>query len=266
MNTNLPPERRRDIILERLAAGHPVVARELADEFQVSEDAVRRDLRDLAGAGKCRRIYGGALPLAEAAPFVERVDRDFPAKRALARAAAAMIEPGQTIYVDAGTTNLLLAESLVRGRPVTVVTNSVAIAASVYRRPEVKLFLIGGRVDAHVDGALGATAMAQVAQYRPDFTFVGACAVDAGFGLSAHDDLDADLKRAAVAASNRVVVLAANDKLGRTAPHHVAASAAIHTLIVEHDASEALCAEFEAAGVAVVRAASAVDIMPRRVG
>lgn len=260
---NIPPESRRDIILERLATGRRVVARELADEFQVSEDAIRRDLRDLAEAGKCRRIYGGALPLAEAAPFVERVDRDFPAKRALARAAAALIEPGQTIYVDTGTTHLLLAESLVRGRSVTLVTNSVAIAASVYRRPEVKLFLIGGRVDVDVDGALGAAAMAQVALYRPDITFVGACAVDPGLGLSAHDDQDADIKRAAIASSQRVVVLAGNDKLGRTAPHRVAPCEAIHSLIVESDAPEALCTGFEAAGIEVIRAASALDIMPR---
>ena len=260
---NIPPESRRDIILERLASGTRVVARELADEFQVSEDAIRRDLRDLAEAGKCRRIYGGALPLAEAAPFVERVDRDFPAKRALARAAAALIEPGQMIYVDTGTTHLLLAESLVRGRPVTLVTNSVAIAASVYRRPEVRLFLIGGRVDVDTDGALGATAAAQVAQYQPDITFIGVCAIDAGLGLSAQDDRDADLKRAAIAASRRVVVLAGNDKLARTAPYRVAPSQAIHSLIVEHDAPEAVCTDFAAAGVEVIRAASAVDIMPR---
>lgn len=263
MSTNIPSEQRREVILERLNAGQPVVARTLAEEFHVSEDAIRRDLRDLAEAGKCRRIYGGALPLADVAPFVDRVDRDFPAKRALARAAAALIEPNQTVYIDAGTTNLLLAESLVRGRPVTVVTNSVAIAASVYRRSDVKLFLIGGHVDPSFDGALGAAAVEQIARYRPDWTFIGACATDASFGVSAHDDRDADLKRAAIASSNRVIILAANDKLEKTAPHHVAPSAAIHTLIVEHDAPEAVCADFEAAGVAVIRAARALDIMPR---
>ncbi|WP_395943978.1 DeoR/GlpR family DNA-binding transcription regulator [Brevundimonas sp.] len=266
MHINSPPERRRDIILERLAEDQPVMARQLAEEFGVSEDAIRRDLRDLAEAGKCRRVYGGALPLNEASPFVERVDRDFPAKRALARAAAALIEPDQTIYIDAGTTHLLLAESLTRGRPVTVITNSIAVASAVYRRPEIKLFLIGGAVDPELDGALGATAAAQIAQYRPALTFIGACAADPVAGISALDDREAELKRTAAASSQRLVALVTNDKLGRIAPHHVVASSALDTLIVEHDAPEALCAGFEAAGVTVIRAVRAPDLMPRHAG
>lgn len=266
MHINTPPERRRDIILERLAEDQPVMARRLAQEFGVSEDAIRRDLRDLAEAGKCRRVYGGALPLNDTPPFVERVDRDFPAKRALARAAAALIEPDQTVYIDAGTTHLLLAESLTRGRPVNVITNSIAIAAAVYRRPEIKLFLIGGPVAPELDGSLGATAAAQTAQYRPTLTFIGACAADPAAGISALDDREAELKRVAAASSQRLVALVTNDKLGRIAPHHVVDSAALDTLIVEHDAPDALCAGFEAAGVTVIRAARATDLMPRHAG
>lgn len=263
MNVQALPEQRREIILARLGSDQRVVARDLATEFGVSEDAIRRDLRDLAEAGKCRRVYGGALPLADTAPFVERVDRDFPVKRSLARAAAALIAPHNTVYLDAGTTNLLLAETLVRGQPVTVVTNSVAIAAALYRRPEVRLFLIGGHVDPDLDGALGAAAQEQITRYRPDLTFIGACAVNPSFGVSALDDRDADLKRAAVAAGSHVVILAANDKLGRTAPHHVASADAIQTLIVEHDAPEDVCAAFMQAGAAVIRATQTLDVMPR---
>lgn len=263
MNDYALPEQRREVILGRLASDQRVVARDLAIEFGVSEDAIRRDLRDLADAGKCRRVYGGALPLADTAPFVERVDRDFPVKRALARAAAALIAPDNTIYLDAGSTNLLLAESLTRGRPVTVVSNSVSIAAAVYRRPEVRLHLIGGHVDSAFDGALGAAAVEQVARYRPDLAFIGACAVNPDFGVAVLDDRDADLKRAAIRAAAHVVVLASNDKLGRTAPHSVAPPQAIHTLVIEQDAPDAACAAFESAGSIIVRATSAPDLMPR---
>lgn len=266
MHIKTAPERRRDIILERLAADQPVMANQLAEEFGVSEDAIRRDLRDLAEAGKCRRVYGGALPLNDTPPFIDRVDRDFPAKRSLARAATALIAPDQTVYIDAGTTHLLLAESLVRGRAVSVVTNSVAVAAAIYRRPEVKLFLIGGHVDPNLDGALGATATDQVAHYRPALTFIGACAADPSAGISALDDREAELKRAAAAVGQRLVALVTNDKLGRVAPHHIASCAALDTLIVEHDAPDALCAGFQSAGVTVIRAARALDLMPRHAG
>lgn len=264
LNVLVLPDQRRGVILQRLASEQRVIARDLAVEFGVSEDAIRRDLRDLAEAGKCRRVYGGALPVAGPAPFVERVDRDFSVKRPLARAAAALIAPDATVYIDAGSTNLLLAESLMRGRPVTVVTNSVAVAAAVYRRPEVRLFLIGGLVDPDVDGALGGGAMEQIGRYRPDLTVLGACAVDPDIGLTAHDDRDADLKRAAVAGAGRVVLLATNDKLGRSAPHHVAAAPAIQTLIVEHDAPEEICAAFADQGIEIIRAARETDAMPLR--
>lgn len=266
MTIHTLPERRREIILGRLATAHRVVARDLAEEFGVSEDAIRRDLRDLAEAGKCRRVYGGALPLADTAPFVERVDRDLPAKRSLARAGIALIQPNQTVYIDAGSTNLLLAESLPSGQPVTVVTNSIAIAASVYRRPEVRLFLVGGRVDPELDGALGAAALAQVSRYRPDLTFIGVCAASPGSGVAVLDDRDADLKREAIASSNRVVVMATNDKLARTAPCHVAPPEAVHTLIVEHDAPEAACAAFERVGSIVVRANRPPGVVTRDAG
>lgn len=259
------PEHRRRIILERLAVDQRVVARDLATEFGVSEDAIRRDLRDLASAGKCRKVYGGAISAGEVTPFVERVDRDFHLKRSLARTGAAMIGSGDTVYIDAGTTNLLLAESLRRDQPVTVITNSVAIAAAVYRRPEVRLFLIGGHVDPDIDGSVGSIAQAQIDRYRPDMTFIGVCAVCPEHGVSATDDRDAELKRSAVASSKRVVLLATNDKLSRTAPHHVATTEQIDTVVVESDAPADDCARLSATGVQVVRANASADPMPRAV-
>lgn len=264
MNVYLLPERRREIILERLNKSQRVVARELADEFGVSEDAIRRDLRDLAGAGKCRRVYGGALPLTDTAPFVDRVDRNFTAKRALARAAAALVKPRDTIYIDAGTTNLLLAETLPLGQPVTVITNSVTIAAALYRKPEVTLFLIGGHVDPQIDAAVGGTAVAQIGRYRPDITFTGVCAVSASWGLSVLDERDADVKRAAIEASRRLVVLATNDKLGRAAPYHIAPAAGVQALVVERTAPADEASAFEQIGSMIIRAEGASDIMAQR--
>ena len=103
------PLARRDIILSRLTQGQSVVATALALEFDVSEDAIRRDLRALAAEGRCRRVYGGALPLAKAAaPMWARMEEGRDRKHALGRKAAALIRPGQLVFLDSGSTNLAL--------------------------------------------------------------------------------------------------------------------------------------------------------------
>src|SRR5258705_10241128 len=109
----LLPRSRRDQIAGRLDAGLPVVAAELAIEFSVSEDAIRRDLRALAAEGRCRRVYGGALPLSKAmAPMAARMEEARDRKQALARKAASLVKPGQFVFVDSGSTNLALVSCL----------------------------------------------------------------------------------------------------------------------------------------------------------
>src|SRR5580704_7922082 len=93
------PLARRDVILSRLAQGQPVVAAALALEFEVSEDAVRRDLRALAAEGLCRRVYGGALPLV-ATPMRARIEEGRDRKQALARKAASLIKQCQFVFLD----------------------------------------------------------------------------------------------------------------------------------------------------------------------
>src|SRR5215475_9693234 len=106
MNDNIPLAR-RDEIAHRLAQGQPVVAATLAVEFNVSEDAIRRDLRALASEGRCRRVYGGALPITPAsAPMSNRMDAARERKSALARAALPLIQQGELLFLDSGSTNL----------------------------------------------------------------------------------------------------------------------------------------------------------------
>src|ERR1700761_9837820 len=100
------PLARRDLIVARLGQGQAVVAKDLADEFGISEDAIRRYLRALAAEGLCRRVYGGALPITPAsAPMTARMIEAREQKMALARAAVQLIEPGELVFLDSGSTN-----------------------------------------------------------------------------------------------------------------------------------------------------------------
>jgi DeoR/GlpR family transcriptional regulator of sugar metabolism len=249
------PLARRDIILERLAQGQSVAAAALAAEFDVSEDAIRRDLRALAADGRCRRVYGGALPLTRAAlPMGIRMEEGRDRKLALARTAASLAEPGQFVFLDSSSANLALVACLPEDYELTLATNSIDIAAAALRRPDLRLILIGGAVDFHVGGCVDALATSSVARMNIDLGFIGACAVAAATGVSAYELEDATFKRALLTASQKRVVLTTTEKLGARAPHRVAELKDIDAFVVEHDADAGALGEIALAGCAILAA------------
>jgi DeoR/GlpR family transcriptional regulator of sugar metabolism len=232
-----PPMERRELIAERLAQGQAVSAGVLAEEFGVSPDAIRRDLRMLAAEGRCRRVYGGALPTSPASSSMAvRAGEGAERKQVLAEAAVELILPYEFLFLDNGSTNLALAQ-LLPDRHLTIATNSAAIAAVLADRCDLELHLTGGLVNAGVGGCVDATAMLAIQRMNIDRCFLGACAVSSEEGVSTFDSGDAALKRVLLAHSRTVVIMATTDKLGTRAPHRVAALADIDCLVVEHDAA-----------------------------
>jgi DeoR/GlpR family transcriptional regulator of sugar metabolism len=231
-----PPRERREVIAERLAQGQSVSATALADEFMVSPDAIRRDLRMLAAEGCCRRVYGGALPLSPAsAPIAVRTDEAIEPKFALATAAIDLIRQGEFLFLDNGSTNLALARLLPK-LDLTIATNSTAIAASLADRRDLRLLLTGGMVTPEVGGCVDGAAVLAIQQMNIDRCFLGACSVSGIEGVSAFDPADALFKRALIARSRAVMMMVTTDKLGTRAPHRVAELAAIDGVVIEHDA------------------------------
>lgn len=234
------PEERQRLIVERLAGGGRVLAAELAREFGISEDSVRRDMRELAAAGLCERVYGGVLPLSPASgPLPQRQLQARPRKLALAATAVRLLAPGSLLLIDAGSTNEAIAALLPDTLQLTVVTNSPAIAAVLAPRRGIALILVGGPVDWRSGGALGARAVREVGALRADLCFLGACAADARHGIAGFSYEEVEFKQACIAASATVVVASTNDKLGTGGPYAVAPMRAITHLVVEHDAGPA---------------------------
>jgi DeoR/GlpR family transcriptional regulator of sugar metabolism len=260
MNDNVPLAR-RDEIAHRLAQGQPVVAAALAIEFNISEDAIRRDLRALAAEGLCRRVYGGALPITPAsAPMTARMIEAREQKMALARAAVQLIEPGELVFLDSGSTNLALVEVLPEDSELTVATNSVDIAAAVLHRGDLQLIMIGGAVDPTVGGCVDASAVQNVAQMNIDRCFIGSCAISSKGGISAFNLADATFKRAVLTASAHSAVLATTDKFTARASHRVAAIGTIECVVVEHDLPRAERASLTKAGPKVLVAMRPADL------
>jgi len=244
---------RQGVISDRLRTHGRVLAAELAAEFGVSEDTVRRDLREMAAAGLCERVYGGALPVAPAGGSLKHrmafaVDR----KQALARAAVAEIAAGSTVFFDAGSTNLAIANALPDELELTAITTAPAIAAALVDRPAVNVILIGGVVDRRTGGVLGAKALRDMEPLAPDLCVLGACGVDPEAGVTAFEFEDAEFKRFVVARSRSVLVAATSEKLGTVAPHKVASVSRCACLVVEHDADPAAVALYRERGCRTV--------------
>jgi DeoR/GlpR family transcriptional regulator of sugar metabolism len=249
---NLLPDERHRIIRKRLSLGERVLAAEMARELGASEDTIRRDLRELASLGVCQRVYGGALPVSPASgSFKIRQRQNLRSKVALAQAAATIIAADQVIFLDAGTTNLEIARALPNHAKLTVATNSPATAMELISRSNIKLVMIGGLVDPDSGAALGARAIRDVQSISIDLLFLGGCAVSDQAGVRAFIFEDAEFKQALVGASRAVAVAATTEKLGTTAPFHVALSSDLDLLIVEADAPAEQLQAFRRAGVRI---------------
>ncbi|GGA95503.1 DeoR family transcriptional regulator [Brucella endophytica] len=248
-------QERQARIAEKLAASGKVLAGELAVEFSVSEDTIRRDLREMAAAGLCRRVYGGALAIPPTAPFAERAADQPERKRALALAAARFIAPGMLVFLDASSANLAIAREILGIPGVTVVTNAPTIASVLMEGVDV--ILIGGSIDRRVGGALGSRALADAERLRPDLCLLGACGVDVEAGITAFHLEDAEFKRTIARRSRSVMTTAMNEKLGTAAPHDVIALSECGRLVVEADADEAIIETIAALGVDIIKAGKA---------
>lgn len=250
------PEERQQRIVQRLALQGRVVASELALEFAVSEDSIRRDLRELAAQGLCRRIYGGALPAnGDPKPLAQRREQDAGRKQLLANRAVQLIRKGQTLVLDAGSTNSAIADSLPAGFNLTVVTNAPDIAFRLMDRADVETLMIGGRIERRIGAAIGAQALQDLRRIRADLCFPGTCAIDISTGVWGMNSEESLFKRAMIESSGETAVVVANEKFGANARHQFAEVGQIDHLVVEHDAAAALCRAFEKRQLAIHRAA-----------
>jgi DeoR/GlpR family transcriptional regulator of sugar metabolism len=246
---------RQQQILERLSRDGRVLAASLAEAFTTSEDTIRRDLRELAGRGLCRRVYGGALPVSPASSSAQvRAGEATDRKASLGRALAALVAPGSLVFVDSGSTNLAAVKAFPDDLRLTVATHDPVVAAALLAKPEVTLWLIGGRVSREVGAALGGRTLADVEALRPELALLGVCALDPVGGIAAFDAEDAEVKRAILRNSGRVAAGVLNEKLETSAPFAVGRAQSLDCAVLEADAPESVVAALAERGITIRRA------------
>lgn len=254
MNVMLTAERKA-LVLELLARDGRVVARDLAERLDVSDDTVRRDLRELAAEGRLIRVHGGAMPVSPATQdFTARRSVATESRRVVAAAAAALIEPGSTVFVDGGTTSLALCAQLPLTARATVITHAPTVAVALNDHPGVEVLLIGGRMYPHSVVTVGAVALEQLAGMRADLFFMGVSGIDAEAGLTTGDAEEAAMKRAFLQRAADTYALASTEKLGTTARFRVAGLADVTAAIHDGDADPDQLAALSAAGLRLLAA------------
>ncbi|GAB3051798.1 DeoR family transcriptional regulator [Stenotrophomonas tumulicola] len=250
----LPGERQQEI-LRLLREQGRVLAAPLALHFNVSEDSIRRDLRELAQRGLCRRVHGGALPLTPAfPPLAERQRQDPSRKQALASLAAGLLRHGDVVALDAGSTNSAIAAALPIDLQLRVVTNAPDIALALMGRHDIEVTLVGGRLEPRSGAVLGLQAMEYLDTVHVDVCFAGTCAIDSQGDAWAIDGEEAAFKRALLRRADRFVAVATNEKLGAVAAHRIARHVQVDTLLVEADAPAALVHALRQRGLDVLLA------------
>ena len=246
---------RKQQILAILKREGQVIAKDVAEAMEVSEDTIRRDLRELAQEGLLQRVHGGALPASPAmADFAGREALTAEGKVAIGRAAARMIRAGQVASLDGGTTARQVARYIPMDMKATVVTHSPTIALELVNHAEIEVILIGGRMFKHSVVAVGAAAIEAIAGIHADVFFMGVTGVHAKTGLTTGDYEEAAVKRALSRAAAETYVLASSEKLGAASPYAVVGLDEISGLIVESGVEKALVKPFEKRGVTVIRA------------
>lgn len=246
---------RKAHILDVLRRDGRVVARELSRELGLSEDTIRRDLRELAGEGLLQRVHGGALPASPAvADFARRRGLASDAKAAIGRAAARMVRPGQVVFLDGGTTAVQLARHLAPDLRATVVTHSPSVAVELAGHAAVEVELIGGRLFKHSVVAVGAAATEAITRVRADIYFMGVTGVHPEIGLTTGDAEEAAVKRTLSRHAAETVVLASREKLGAASPYVIVPLAEVGTLVIEGGLPDELAAPYRRLGVTVMTA------------
>lgn len=243
---------RKLLLLDLLRQEGKIVAKTVAAQLDISEDTIRRDLRELAGEGLLQRVHGGALPASPAmGDFAARQRIAVDDKSAIGRAAALMIQPGQVVFLDGGTTSAQLVRHLPADLRATVITHSPSVAVDLVAHPSVEVIMLGGRLFKHSVVGVGSATVEAIRQVRADVYFMGVCSVHPEAGLTTGDFEEAGVKRALSAAAAETIVLASPEKLATASPYQVIPLEELSGLVTMKSVAEEVLAPYRKRGISI---------------
>lgn len=252
------PHERHEEIIRLVTRRGEVSVDQLADELEVSRETIRRDLVGLDELGRLQKFHGGAKLRSIAAteiggegPFAARMAENLSAKRKIAKAAASLLSPGDSLFIDTGTTTVLFAEAIAGLSGLTVITNSIRIASLVSAGGDNKVFLIGGAFSMDASETVGSLAVEQIARFRARHAFLTVGALD-GTGLLDFDEAETQIARAMIERVETVTVLADASKFNKRGIFEVTGWEHVSRLVTDAEPPENIAQAMEASGASTL--------------
>jgi len=239
MTTKLFPEERYQKILQELESSGRISVEDLSKAFGISQVSIRNDLQYLASRKLLIRTHGGAIPAPrdnEEPPFDSRMDQHTPEKERIGRAAAALVNDGDVIGLDASTTALAIAANLTNKKDLTIVTNGLALANRMVMIPGITLCLVGGFLRRDALSLVGHPRQDFLAGLNMQIFFVSAHGLALQEGLTEMSAQEAAVKASFIQYARRTIAVLDSSKIGRVSLHTFAPLEAIQTIITNADA------------------------------
>ena len=232
-------EERRKLMRNKLSRDGQLLSAELIREFKVSEDTIRRDLKELADEGLLRKVHGGAMAVTTVPiEYAARHEMNVEAKSAMALRAVSLVRPG-----------MLISDHLPSTLQATFVTNSVATATALSVLPGCEIILLGGKLIRNLLITTGPELIQDAESFRPDLSIIGVHGLTITAGATVENYDDALIKQRFVQNSGEVAVLAGHEKLGFIASYFVAKLSEMSYLVC--DAPHSSLSEYAEAGITV---------------
>jgi len=236
--SNLFKNERHAFILKQINLHNKVLSSHLSKQLDVSEDTIRRDLAELASSGEILKVHGGALSKSYHYPAPQNSVYAQKEKKEIARKAIGLIEDGMTMLTEAGTTMLEMVRLIPDNLEATFFTVSPLMALELSEHPLLTVILLGGQVDNSAQIIVGEKTVSDLAEIRVDLCFLGVNGLNAKAGLTEMDWKVAQVKKAMIQSSEKLVILSISEKLNSEQKMRLCNIHTIDYLITELDPSD----------------------------
>jgi DeoR/GlpR family transcriptional regulator of sugar metabolism len=246
-------QERHQIILNKLKFNKTVLSVELSEELLVSEDTIRRDLKELESKDLIYKVHGGALAKQNRAlSYDERSISDIEEKKKIAQKAVKLICDGQVIIMSGSSTNLELAKIIPPEINATVYTYSLPIAAELSHHPLIEVIFIGGKLNKAAQVTVGVDLVHSIYHISADICFMGTDGIDINKGLTEPDWEVSRIKNSMINASNYIVVMCISSKIMTSTRHSVVPIEKIDVIVSDINPDNEIFNEFKAFDVTII--------------
>ena len=253
-------KQKRLLDMVRFIELHKVVSLEaISKEFDVSMNTVRRDVSELLENGSIVKVHGGVMfkssesTKPEIAHYPSRAARNPEGKQRIGMLAAQLVEDGDTVFVDSGSTTAeLINPEFLKKKVMMVVSNSLPVFERLKDEEDLRVYALGGIYVPNAHAFTGGKAIREIADMTISKAFLGASAVDGYFGVSNNLSYEIDLKRAVAEQAEKVILMVACDKIGKTAAMKICATERLYAIVTDHKPEPEMLAVFEENGVRVI--------------